>query len=338
MAQISIIVPVYKVKEYLDQCVQSVLAQTFTDFELLLVDDGSPDECGALCDAYAAADARVRAIHKPNGGLRSALLAGLENAQGEYIGYVDSDDWVDKDMFASLLTAARTYKADLVECGYVRTGGGTQEVYCSAVEHVLQKEHLQQVMKKFFDIDGTLLYFTGWPRWNKLWKTQLLHVAMQGCDTFLQIGEDCSQLCAYLPLCSCAVILQDNSHYFYRRSSVSMTMDYAAFTPQRYDKYLADCRVAVQKYGYSGSGFVAQKDRLLVMDLLGILAGTLPLCEKQQKVRSTLQTIENKAALLHPQAKQGLLSNACLFAFYLGLRRPVVALAHAVRRKKNCGQ
>ncbi len=92
---LSIIVPVYKVEPYIHQCVDSILAQTFADFELILVDDGSPDNCPRICDEYAELDPRVKVIHKANGGLVSARKAGLRAARGKYIGYVDSDDWVE---------------------------------------------------------------------------------------------------------------------------------------------------------------------------------------------------------------------------------------------------
>ena len=92
--QFTVIVPIYKVEEYLKRCVDSILAQTFTDFEVILVDDGSPDGCPEICDAYKEKDARVRVIHKPNGGLVSARNAGIFAAKGDYITYVDGDDWV----------------------------------------------------------------------------------------------------------------------------------------------------------------------------------------------------------------------------------------------------
>lgn len=94
---ISVIVPVYNVEKYLHKCVDSILAQTLKDFELILVDDGSPDNCGAICNEYAKKDERVSVIHKPNGGVSSARNAGIEAAQGEWLCFVDGDDWVDKD-------------------------------------------------------------------------------------------------------------------------------------------------------------------------------------------------------------------------------------------------
>lgn len=102
MCEISIIVPVYKVEPYLRKCVDSILAQTFTDFEVILVDDGSPDNSGKICDEYASKDSRVRVIHKKNGGLSSARNAGIDVARGKYLGFVDSDDYIEKDMYELL--------------------------------------------------------------------------------------------------------------------------------------------------------------------------------------------------------------------------------------------
>lgn len=120
MPEISIIVPVYKVEQYLDRCVTSILNQTFKDFELILVDDGSPDQCPQICDEWAAKDERIHVIHKKNGGLSSARNAGLKFATGNYIGFVDSDDWITKDMYEYLYRLLQKEKADIAMCSYAR--------------------------------------------------------------------------------------------------------------------------------------------------------------------------------------------------------------------------
>ena len=99
---VSVIVPVYKVERYLDRCVESVLAQDLEDYELILVDDGSPDRCGEICESWAGRDRRIHVIHKENGGLSSARNAGIDNASGEYISFIDSDDWVTKEYLSYL--------------------------------------------------------------------------------------------------------------------------------------------------------------------------------------------------------------------------------------------
>lgn len=102
MAEITVIVPIYKVEKYLRKCVDSILAQTFTDYELILVDDGSPDGCPQICDEYQTQDARIQVIHKKNGGLSDARNAALDIAVGKYITFVDSDDWITPDALASM--------------------------------------------------------------------------------------------------------------------------------------------------------------------------------------------------------------------------------------------
>lgn len=114
---ISVIVPVYKVEKYLDKCVQSILAQTYKDFELILVDDGSPDNCPQMCDEYAKQDKRVRVIHKKNGGLSDARNYGTANAIGKYITYIDSDDYVTNDYLETLMSLIIKYDADMAVIG-----------------------------------------------------------------------------------------------------------------------------------------------------------------------------------------------------------------------------
>ncbi len=124
---ISIIVPVYKVEQYLAKCVDSILAQTYRNLEIFLVDDGSPDNCGAICDAYGQKDSRIRVIHKENGGLSSARNTALEVAQGEYFGFVDSDDWIEPEMYETLLAGIRKYDAKMAYGGRYDVDGRTGE-------------------------------------------------------------------------------------------------------------------------------------------------------------------------------------------------------------------
>lgn len=117
---ISVIVPVYKVERFLPQCVDSILAQTLSDIEVILVDDGSPDRCPAICDEYALKDRRVQVIHQKNGGLSAARNAGIERANGEYLCFIDSDDWISPEYCKRLLDAAISTGADMAACRTVR--------------------------------------------------------------------------------------------------------------------------------------------------------------------------------------------------------------------------
>ena len=111
---VSVIIPVYKVEKYLDACVSSVVNQSYRDLEIILVDDGSPDNCPMMCDDWATKDNRIKVIHKANGGLSSARNAGLNVATGEYIAFLDSDDWIEKDMYKDMVEAINRYDVDFV--------------------------------------------------------------------------------------------------------------------------------------------------------------------------------------------------------------------------------
>ncbi len=116
--KVSVIVPVYKAEAYLHRCVDSLLAQTFTDFEVILVDDGSPDRSGEICDEYARKDDRVKVVHQKNSGVSMARQKGLDNAQGEYVIHADPDDWVEPDMLQELYGKAKEENADMVICDF----------------------------------------------------------------------------------------------------------------------------------------------------------------------------------------------------------------------------
>lgn len=121
---VSIIVPVYKAEKYLDTCLKSIQSQTFPKFEIILVDDGSPDRSGEICDRYAESDRRIKVVHKENGGVSSARQAGIENASGEYTVHVDPDDWIEPCMLESMYSQALSTNADIVVCDYMEEKPG----------------------------------------------------------------------------------------------------------------------------------------------------------------------------------------------------------------------
>ena len=123
MPTVSVIIPVYKVEEYLGQCVDSILSQTYTNLEVLLVDDGSPDDCPRLCDEYAAKDKRVRVIHKENGGLASARNAGLDKANGQFVSFIDSDDWIEQQTYEKVMRIHEETSAEIIMFDIIQTDG-----------------------------------------------------------------------------------------------------------------------------------------------------------------------------------------------------------------------
>lgn len=165
---ISVIVPVYKVQEYLNRCVDSILGQTYRNLEIILVDDGSPDDCGAICEEYATKDSRVRVIHKENGGLSSARNAGIDIARGEYLGFVDSDDWIEPEMYETMLALAQKYDVKLVCAGRYDVSSKTGEKtvgLCPAKEEMISGEELVRRIFLWDNIDSAA--------WDKLYHRSL---------------------------------------------------------------------------------------------------------------------------------------------------------------------
>jgi glycosyltransferase involved in cell wall biosynthesis len=148
MPLLSIIVPIYKAEKYLNDCLDSILAQTFSDFELILINDGSPDKSGDICNVYALKDHRVKVIHKPNGGASSARNAGLDIARGKYIGWVDADDCVAPDMYFTLYNLIENYNADIAECQYFEIRGG--KITKSGCDESIVCGKGNFIMKEFF--------------------------------------------------------------------------------------------------------------------------------------------------------------------------------------------
>lgn len=174
-ALISIIVPVYNVERYLDRCMESILRQTYRRLEIILVDDGSTDSSGAKCDDYADMDSRVRVVHKCNGGLSDARNAGLELVTGDYIGYVDSDDWIEPDMYARMYQACIEHDAQLAVCRYFceYSTKGSSDVDVLAEESGRVESLSREALLKIY-ISGDDKYVIYNSVWSKLFRRDLV--------------------------------------------------------------------------------------------------------------------------------------------------------------------
>ena len=145
---ISVIVPVYNVEEYLPRCLDSIINQTYTNLEILLIDDGATDNSGKICDEYAQKDNRIRVFHKPNGGVSSARNMGLDNSTGEYVGFIDSDDYVELEYFEVLLGVAKEHNADIARCCEFEeshTDESKVDIYLSKEYNFLQKHTTEKL-------------------------------------------------------------------------------------------------------------------------------------------------------------------------------------------------
>lgn len=203
MPKVSVIVPIYKAEKYLRRCVDSILAQTFTDFEVLLIDDGSPDNSGEICDEYAAKDSRVRVFHKENGGVSSARNLGLENASGEYTIHTDPDDWVEPTMLAELYSKAKFEDADMVICDFYEEN--YKQKYIEQEPRSLENE---KILKQVLDgsIHGAL--------WNKLIRKNC-YIANDICIPLeMSLWED-RYVVTRLLMSNIKVVYLNNAFYHY---------------------------------------------------------------------------------------------------------------------------
>ena len=219
---ISVIVPIYNIDKYIGICIESILNQAYRNLEIILVDDGSTDRCAEICDLYAKKDARIRVIHKPNGGLVSARKAGLLASAGEYVGYVDGDDWIGPGFYQALLTALLASNADIAVAGFSRDlFSKSQPILNNVPSGVYDGAALENVFSHMisdgvFFRHGITTYL-----WNKLFRREILWEHQLAIDNRITIGEDAAVV--YPALLSCRrVCITDNCAYHYRQREDSM--------------------------------------------------------------------------------------------------------------------
>lgn len=203
---ISIIVPVYKVEKYLSRCLDSILNQTFQNFELILVDDGSPDRCGDICDEYAVKDKRVKVIHKDNGGVSSARNTALNIAQGEYIMFCDSDDYVEPDWIQIMYEAINSYPNAWINCNVwtVDANGHCSSKISTAPDEIHTKI-------SFFDLYTSTLSGSVW---NKIYNSTILRTRNIRFNETYRIGEDTDFNMQYYRYCTFPLLIS-KPLYFY---------------------------------------------------------------------------------------------------------------------------
>lgn len=168
---VSIIIPVYNVEKYLAQCIESILAQTYTDFELILINDGSTDKSGEICENYAKKDSRVLVVHKKNGGVSSARNIGIEHATGKWINFIDSDDWISPDYFEKLMQDSQI--ADLTFWGFtIHNPDGSQTEYKPLEQNAYGRKNIELVLA-YLKQNQQQIEYLGYT-WNKLFKTSII--------------------------------------------------------------------------------------------------------------------------------------------------------------------
>lgn len=226
MPKISVIVPVYNAELCIARCVDSLLAQTFTDFELLLIDDGSTDKSGELCDKYAKKDNRITVIHKSNSGAAAARNTGIKAAKGDYIGFADSDDYVLDNYLEKLIKTAENNSADIVVCNYfsVTENGKPNKIKHGFKENtLLNRNDIEKVLySNIFCNKNTDGYFS---LWNKLFKYNLIKENNLLINGEMSFGEDMLFVMDCLKHCK-NIAFTENAGYYYEMTEGGLFSKY----------------------------------------------------------------------------------------------------------------
>ena len=245
---ISIIVPVYKVEKYLEKCVKSILKQTYTNLEVILVDDGSPDICGQLCDELAKTDDRIKVFHKENGGLSDARNYGVERANGEYIGFVDSDDYIHECMYEELYKAIKKSGTSIVECGVTRVYKNTLRSHYEGEDYFLVLDR-EGYLKEY--LENKRLYGSAW--------CKLIHKDLAKKIKFPtgKIYEDAFYTLELLKTVDKYTLISGNYYYYYIRENSITTRPFSS-------KDMDYIEIMNQIEDYTLSNFPIFKEQLLV--------------------------------------------------------------------------
>ena len=245
---ISIIVPVYKVEKYLEKCVKSILKQTYTNLEVILVDDGSPDKCGQLCDELAKIDDRIIVFHKENGGLSDARNYGVERANGEYIGFVDSDDYIHESMYEELYKAIKKSGTFIAECGVTRVYKNILRPHYEGEDYFLVLDR-EGYLKEY--LENKRLYGSAW--------CKLIHKDLAKKIKFPtgKIYEDAFYTLELLKNVDKYTLISGNYYYYYIRENSITTRPFSS-------KDMDYIEIMNQIEDYTLSNFPTFKEQLLV--------------------------------------------------------------------------
>lgn len=233
--KLSVIIPVFNSGKYLEKCITSILGQTFTEFELILVDDGSTDGSSEICDRYAVLDKRISVIHQNNSGSVSARKAGVLKATGEYISFADSDDWIEPEMYEDLFKSG--YNSDIIACGFTFSGKGEERYYTNMIDSgIYEGDRLQTVLKSVLFTGRYYESGINPALWNKLFKRELIIPLYNMCPLKIRMGDDAMITYPALFLSGKLAVLNDIRAYHYRRyneSTLSTSFDPDYFESQK---------------------------------------------------------------------------------------------------------
>lgn len=329
--KVSIIVPVYKAENYLNRCVDSLIHQTYKKTEIILVNDGSPDKSPAMCDDYAGKDKRIKVLHKENGGLVSAWQAGVKVSTGEYLCFVDSDDWVERDMleamtaYLSVVSGVEQY-GEIVCCNFVINRPDRETKHCHALPPgVYEGGKLQgEIKDRLLGYENRRISMS---RCMKLFSRGLIENNMQYCSPSVTMGEDVNITLPALLDCKRVVIMEDAYYYHYFYNETSMVHKY---DPDMYEGIQTLYKTVKDIYrikGRANGDVQAQKEYLYLLLLVlknEIRSGTEGYAERIRQICR-----EQKIAVISSQRAD--VRDKTNRMLYLLLKHPSTAAIGIVR-------
>ncbi len=268
MAKVSIIIPIYKVEKYLKQCIDSILAQTYKDFELILVNDGSPDGCGNICEEYKKSDNRITVIHKENGGLVSACTIGIMQSTSEFICFVDGDDWISDNFLEVLLKNQKTTDADIVCCQAMKEYENYNINYklTTLNNGLYQLDHLVDKLINDGNLGSKVISNS---RCGKLLKTSIVKNNLSFYREDIVNGEDQQLIVPVLLECKRVSILSDFYSYHYRYNNNSITGSYVENFWCKLIMLNSHLKNILKDYNYNFT--IQQNNELISFAILSIL-------------------------------------------------------------------
>lgn len=314
----SVIIPIFKVEKYLRQCVDSVLCQSFSDFELILVDDGSPDTCPQICDEYEKQDERVKVVHKKNGGLVSARKAGIEIAKGDYCIYVDGDDYVIGEYFCRADELLNKYKSDVLIFGFFQKSNSLKKQKSFLEVGFYDEKRIRYEVYPYL-IENECAECIEPVVWNKVIRTDLLREKQILVPDDVIMGED--DLCTKPVLfCSQSIYVTDDAFYCYRKNNESITRC----------RHPRDLETA-KKIGKFFDSVINDKEGSFIEQIYRNIAHRLfNACVSQFNIRNKKQAKRNITSALNDEFYKKAVNNACYSAKCLRGNLMLYALRHKI--------
>ncbi len=333
MPTLSIIVPCYNAQKYLNECIDSILKQTFRDFELIFINDGSCDNTLDILNEYKQKDNRIVILNQDNQGPGPAVINGIKLAKGEYVGFVDSDDWVKETMFETLIANIKAHDADLVQCGCLINGTSINRDLTSDKKCIFNDIKIE-LLKPFFEESASLYPVTN-ARWNKLYKKVLVDKIINIVFKDVLIGEDLLFNIYYLNICNKVVVLKDENNYNYRTNLNSIsnkhTFKKQAEQLKLFDKLKEYAKNA--KYEFSAIDFL-KKDTICSL-MLDTLLSNFSKEEKLENIKF-LCDILNDDKHIKLYAKQRPFVAKIVLFFILHKKYKLLINILGLIRKNNC--